>query len=89
MPPSKFYPARPLALAVIAAASLLNRLQATRPTPPRGPLRHRGSVNVVEWPDEYQQGIDGVDFVCLMPLMTVDDIDEAARKTPSYRAPGQ
>ena len=27
--------------------------------------------------------------VRLKPLMTVEDIDEAARKTPSYRAPGQ
>ncbi|MCU1436127.1 MAG: hypothetical protein JWR71_2852 [Pseudarthrobacter sp.] len=27
--------------------------------------------------------------VRLKPLMTPDDIDEAARKTPSYRAPGQ
>lgn len=25
----------------------------------------------------------------LKPLMTPDDLDEAARKTPSYRAPGQ
>ncbi|QCB97423.1 GYD domain-containing protein [Arthrobacter sp. PAMC25564] len=25
----------------------------------------------------------------LTPLMTPEDIDEAARKTPSYRAPGQ
>lgn len=27
--------------------------------------------------------------VRLKPLMTVEDIDEAAKKTPSYRAPGQ
>lgn len=27
--------------------------------------------------------------VHLKPLMTVEDIDEAAKKTPSYRAPGQ
>lgn len=27
--------------------------------------------------------------VRLKPLMTPEDIDEAARKTPSYRAPGQ
>jgi uncharacterized protein with GYD domain len=27
--------------------------------------------------------------VNLTPLMTPEDIDEAARKTPSYRAPGQ
>lgn len=25
----------------------------------------------------------------LKPLMTVEDVDEAAKKTPSYRAPGQ
>jgi uncharacterized protein with GYD domain len=25
----------------------------------------------------------------LTPLMTAEDLDEAARKTPSYRAPGQ
>ena len=27
--------------------------------------------------------------VRLKPLLTVEDIDEAAKKTPSYRAPGQ
>ena len=27
--------------------------------------------------------------VHLKPLMTPEDLDEAARKTPSYRAPGQ
>lgn len=27
--------------------------------------------------------------VRLKPLLTVEDIDEAARKTPQYRAPGQ
>jgi len=27
--------------------------------------------------------------VRLKPLMTVEDLDEAAKKTPSYRAPGQ
>jgi uncharacterized protein with GYD domain len=27
--------------------------------------------------------------VRLKPLMTVEDIDEAARETPSYRAPGR
>ena len=27
--------------------------------------------------------------VRLKPLLTVEDLDEAAKKTPSYRAPGQ
>ena len=27
--------------------------------------------------------------VRLKPLLTVEDVDEAAKKTPSYRAPGQ
>ena len=27
--------------------------------------------------------------VRLRPLMTVEDLDEAAKKTPAYRAPGQ
>lgn len=27
--------------------------------------------------------------VRLQPLMTVEDLDEAAKKTPAYRAPGQ
>lgn len=27
--------------------------------------------------------------VRLKPLMTVEDIDEAVKKTPTYRAPGQ
>ncbi|MCZ9884214.1 hypothetical protein [Arthrobacter sp. B2a2-09] len=35
--------------------------------------------------------INSTGAVCLhlKPLMTVEDLDEAAKKTPAYRAPGQ
>ncbi|MGO4806429.1 hypothetical protein AB4089_15010 [Arthrobacter sp. 2MCAF15] len=47
--PSKFYPARPLALAVIAAASLLNASAGNAADSTAWTASaYRGSVNVVE-----------------------------------------
>ncbi|MDQ4047187.1 MAG: phosphoesterase, partial [Actinomycetota bacterium] len=67
--PSKLCPARPLALtastlAVIAAASLLNPAAGHAAETIDWPASaYRGSVNVVEGPDEDQQLIDGIAFV--------------------------
>ncbi|MEE2570686.1 calcineurin-like phosphoesterase family protein [Pseudarthrobacter sp. J64] len=67
--PSKFHPARPLALtagtlAVIAAAALLNPSAGNAAeTSDWAANAYRGSVNVVEGADENQEVIDGVVFV--------------------------
>ena len=67
--PSKLCPARPLALtastlAVLAAASLLNPAAGNAAEAADWPATaYRGSVNVVEGPDEDQQVIDGIAFV--------------------------
>lgn len=67
--PSKLCPARPLALtattlAVIAAASLLNPAAGNAAEATDWPATaYRGSVNVVEGPDEDQHVIDGIAFV--------------------------
>ena len=67
--PSKLCPARPLALtartlAVIVAASLLNPAAGNAAEATDWPATaYRGSVNVVEGPDEDQRVIDGIAFV--------------------------
>jgi hypothetical protein len=67
--PSKLRPAKPMALtastlAIIAAATLISPAAATATDQSDwSTTAYRGSVNVVEGPDENQEVIDGVAFV--------------------------
>ena len=60
------------------------------------PLGTRDVLGVFDIPDQANAAAlslminsTGAVNLHLKPLMTPEDIDEAAKKTPSYRAPGQ